>query len=106
MTAWLWLFWMSAAFVGYTYVGYPLCLWLLRSVRRSSARPLPDFTPFLSVLLTVRNEEENVGRKLQNILTLDYPADRREVWVADDGSTDRTNEIVRGFRDPRVHLVR
>src|SRR5581483_9576110 len=52
-----------------------------------------------------RNEEAHVGKKLENILTLDYPADRMEVWVASDGSTDRTNEIVRGYRDPRVRLV-
>src|SRR5262249_18017950 len=102
---WLWLFWLSAAFILYTYAGYPLCLVLMRALRRPARGAPGEETPFLSLLLTVRNEEENVGRKLDNLLALDYPADRLEIWVASDGSTDRTNEIVQSYRDPRVRLV-
>ena len=36
-----------------------------------------------------------VGARIENLLALDYPDDRLEVLVASDGSTDRTDEIVR-----------
>jgi cellulose synthase/poly-beta-1,6-N-acetylglucosamine synthase-like glycosyltransferase len=39
-------------------------------------------------------------------LALDYPADKIDIIVLSDGSTDRTDEIVRGFADPRIQLFR
>src|SRR5262245_10856691 len=103
---WSLLFWLSAVFVLYTYAGYPLCLVVLRAFRRR--RPAVSrgaVTPFLSVILTVRNEAAHVGAKLENLLALDYPADCMEVLVANDGSTDATAAIVGGFADPRVRLI-
>jgi cellulose synthase/poly-beta-1,6-N-acetylglucosamine synthase-like glycosyltransferase len=103
---WPLLFWLSAVFVLYTYVGYPLCLIVLRAIRRPRPAGLAEAaTPFLSIILTIRNEAAHIGAKLENLLTLDYPADRFEILVASDGSTDRTPAIVRGFADPRVRLV-
>src|SRR5437879_2329225 len=115
---WSLLFWLATGFILYTYLGYPLCLLALRWLRRAlpprrrgewsgsleAARGDADL-PLLSVILTVRNEEANVGAKLDNLLGLDYPAGRMEIWVASDASTDRTNEIARGYADPRVRLV-
>ena len=43
---------------------------------------------------------------MQNLLEMDWPADRAEVIVVSDGSEDRTNEIVRAATsDSRVHLL-
>lgn len=53
--------------------------------------------PFVSVIVTVRNGEDEIGGCLASLLRTDYPADRREILVADFGSTDRTAEMVRGF---------
>ena len=60
--------------------------------------------PEMTVLLTVHNEETVVLKRVQNILECDYPEDRIRVLVASDGSTDRTNEIVRNIDDSRVTL--
>ncbi|MGV3533011.1 MAG: glycosyltransferase family 2 protein, partial [Chthoniobacteraceae bacterium] len=59
--------------------------------------------PRLSVLIPARNEEANIAAALESVL---QSADvEMEVIVLDDGSTDGTAEIVRGFmRDPRVRL--
>jgi cellulose synthase/poly-beta-1,6-N-acetylglucosamine synthase-like glycosyltransferase len=87
------IFWFAASFVGYSYFGYPVWLWLRsrwspRPVRRSSA------TPSVSAVMVVRNEEAIIARKLDNLLTLDYPQDKLDVVVVSDGSSDGTAAIL------------
>ena len=48
-------------------------------------------------IICAYNEERDIRRKLEETLACDYPADRLEVIVASDGSTDRTDDIVREF---------
>ena len=73
-------------------------------VRR--ARTDLGYTPRISVLIAAYNEEEAIQRKIQQTLALEYPADKIEVLVLSDCSTDRTDEIVKAFPDSRVRLVR
>jgi glycosyltransferase involved in cell wall biosynthesis len=65
-----------------------------------------DVRPSVSFVVTVHNEERRIGAKLENTLRQDYPRDRLEVLVASDGSTDRTDEIVRSLEPAGVRLVR
>jgi cellulose synthase/poly-beta-1,6-N-acetylglucosamine synthase-like glycosyltransferase len=60
----------------------------------------------VTFLITAYNEEKNIGKKLENTLALDYPNDRLEIMVASDGSTDRTDEIVKTFAGRGVTLLR
>ena len=97
-----WVFWIAAAAIGYAYVGYPLWLWL-RS--RWSPRPVRrgGVEPAVSVLMVVRNEEAVIGRKLENLLALDYPPAKLDVVVVSDGSSDRTEASLQEFAgNPRV----
>jgi cellulose synthase/poly-beta-1,6-N-acetylglucosamine synthase-like glycosyltransferase len=96
---------VCAALIVYVYAGYPAILLLLGAFCRRR-NPEPGFVPFLSVLIAAYNEQENIGRKIEQTLALDYPAEKLEVLVLSDCSTDRTDEIVTAFRDPRVRLVR
>ena len=100
-----WIFWGAVILIGYTYAGYPLWLWL-----RCCVRPLPvqsaPVQPFVSFVMVVRNEECVLERKLENLLGVDYPATQMEIVVVSDGSTDRTEAILRKCaRNPRVHAV-
>jgi glycosyltransferase involved in cell wall biosynthesis len=47
-----------------------------------------------------------IGRRLENLLELDYPADRLELVVASDASGDGTDAVVEQFADRGVRLVR
>jgi cellulose synthase/poly-beta-1,6-N-acetylglucosamine synthase-like glycosyltransferase len=100
-----WVFWVSAAVIGYTYLGYPIwlwvrCRWLPHPVRRGPGQPL------VSTVMVVKNEEGVIARKLDNLLALDYPQEKQEVVVVSDGSNDRTVAILKEFeRDPRVQLI-
>ena len=60
---------------------------------------------FLSALVDTYNHERLVEKALCSILEQNFPPEQFEVIVVDDGSTDRTAEIVRRF-EPRVKLIR
>jgi len=89
-------FWAAAALLFYTYAGYPIWLWL-RS--RWRARPVhrAPWTPSVSIVMVVRNEEAVLEPKLRNLLGLNYPQELLGVVVVSDGSTDGTNEILGNY---------
>jgi glycosyltransferase involved in cell wall biosynthesis len=67
---------------------------------------MADEAPFVSVVIPVLNGEQTIGDCLVSVLRSDYPPHRREILVVDNGSTDRTAEIIRSFpvrylRDPK-----
>jgi biofilm PGA synthesis N-glycosyltransferase PgaC len=102
-------FWISAVFVTYTYLGYPLWL-LLRSrwrPRPVSVRPdssNPADLPLVSIVIAVHNEAESLPQKMRNLSELDYPRDRYEIIVVSDGSTDSTDRIMAAQRNERLHF--
>jgi cellulose synthase/poly-beta-1,6-N-acetylglucosamine synthase-like glycosyltransferase len=67
-----------------------------------------ELEPSVSVVVAAHDEEAVIEQRLVNLLQLDYPADRLDVVVASDASTDRTDELVEAFaaREPRVRLLR
>jgi glycosyltransferase involved in cell wall biosynthesis len=97
-------FWLCVAFVFYAYLGYPLTLYTVSRFRNRPVRRA-NITPRVSMIITVRNEEARIEHKLSQTLELDYPADRFEVIVASDCSTDRTHSIVASYRARGVKLV-
>lgn len=100
-----WVFWLAAGLIAYTYVGYA-CWLRLRMLWRSRPAQRSSDTPLVSIAMVVRNEEKILETKLQNLLGLDYPADRWQIIVVSDGSTDRTAEILRSYgHDSRMHIV-
>jgi len=99
------VFWVFAVLIAYTYVGYPLLLAVACLFKRPPRLPETTDWPRLSVLVVAFNEEQGILAKIRNLLACDYPADRIEVIVCSDGSTDRTNELVTTFGDPRVKLA-
>jgi cellulose synthase/poly-beta-1,6-N-acetylglucosamine synthase-like glycosyltransferase len=101
-----WAFWIVFGLICFPFVAYPAILYLLGVFRRESDYPQLTEFPFVSVLFAARNEEDCIAQRIENLLSLDYPADRMEILVASDASTDRTDEIVRGYEDRNVKLFR
>lgn len=60
--------------------------------------------PFVSVLIDTYNHERFIEQAIVSVLEQDFPASDREIIVVDDGSTDRTQEIVRKFK-PHIRLL-
>jgi hypothetical protein len=62
-------------------------------------------TPFVSVLIDTYNHERFIEEAIQSVLSQDFPAADREILVVDDGSTDRTPEILRKFAS-QIRILR
>lgn len=95
------LFWLSALSIAYVYVGYPMLLVVWSRVR--PARHIDDASgsaplPRVSVVIAARNEAARLPSRIDNLLALDYPADRREIIVVSDGSTDATVDVLARYR--------
>jgi glycosyltransferase involved in cell wall biosynthesis len=60
--------------------------------------------PHVSVLIDTYNHERFIERAITSVLEQDMPMDGVEILVVDDGSTDRTPDIVRRY-EPRVRLL-
>jgi cellulose synthase/poly-beta-1,6-N-acetylglucosamine synthase-like glycosyltransferase len=99
------LLWINLGALLYIYAGYPALLALL-AVFKTRARASVDYFPTISLLIAAYNEDAGIQRKIEQTLALDYPAEKVEIVVLSDCSTDRTDEIVTNFADPRVRLLR
>jgi poly-beta-1,6-N-acetyl-D-glucosamine synthase len=102
------LFWASILVVAYTFVGYPLVLWARAKLRpRRPPVCVADDSqlPPVTVVIVVYNEGARIGRKIENLLKSNYPADRLNVLIASDASDDDTAAVVRSYADRGVKLL-
>jgi poly-beta-1,6-N-acetyl-D-glucosamine synthase len=92
------LFWILFCVILYTYLGYPLLL-RIKSVFRKYPVSIDHVInyPRVSVVITARNEEENIERRIRNIIRQDYPIKKLEIIIVSDGSTDATDNIVKAI---------
>jgi len=106
------VFWISALALAHTYVIYPLAMRILARKRRlpssTAGSDGENATPPVVVFMAVYNEEAVLEETLRSIGGNDYPADKLEIVIGSDGSTDRSHEIVRDFQerhpDRAIHL--
>jgi cellulose synthase/poly-beta-1,6-N-acetylglucosamine synthase-like glycosyltransferase len=102
------VFWLGTLAIVYAQVGYPFVLRALVTGRRGreamggprAPRSLgtgtpPDAHPMVSLIVPAFDEEEVIAAKVENALRLDWPRERLQIIVADDGSTDATPERAR-----------
>lgn len=99
------IFWGSIAAIFYAYFGYPVSLALVAAVRGERKVNKRPYFPPLTLIITAFNEEKRIAEKIENTLLLEYPDEKLQVLVASDGSTDKTSEIVLGYRDKHVQLL-
>src|SRR5436309_2527921 len=116
------VFWGSVAIIAYVYVGYPLVLWLWARLSRHCRLQIADGRlnadcantanelspnlqsaicnlqyPGVSIVVAARNEGARLAARLDNLLSLDYPADKRQIVVVSDGSTDNTLDVLERY---------
>jgi cellulose synthase/poly-beta-1,6-N-acetylglucosamine synthase-like glycosyltransferase len=92
---------------GYAFLVYPGIVWLWSRFRPAyRLPPAPEDWPEISILIVAYNEERRLRRTLEHALHTDYPADRLNVLVVSDASSDGTDDLVLNYGDPRVRLLR
>lgn len=98
------VFWTSVFLIVYPYTVYPALLHVLGWLRPRPVRQESIF-PSVTVLIPAYNEADCIAKTIQNKLDQDYPKNKLEIIVVSDGSTDGTDDIVRGFAQFGVLLL-
>lgn len=78
----------------YSTILFPIFLF---TKRRKKYNIVPEYQPFVSLVISVHNEEEIIEKKIKNSMELNYPRDKFEIIVTSDGSSDRTAEICQRY---------
>jgi cellulose synthase/poly-beta-1,6-N-acetylglucosamine synthase-like glycosyltransferase len=95
------------ALLGYAYLAYPALLKLAGAFRPTAARrDAPDEWPQITITVPCYNEARSIAATIESLLALDYPADRRQILIISDASTDATDDIVRSYASRGVELLR
>ncbi len=97
------LFWYSLILISYTYIIYPILIYLLSQFYKKSTRGKYLY-PKVSVIISAYNEETNIENKIKTLLNLEYPENNIEFLIGSDGSTDKTDEIIKRY--PRIKYFR
>jgi cellulose synthase/poly-beta-1,6-N-acetylglucosamine synthase-like glycosyltransferase len=94
-------FWGAMFLLGYLYTGYPLVAWLRARVFPRPHRREP-IAPVVTIVVVAFDEAPTIATRIENLLELDYPADRLDIVIASDGSTDGTVAHARSRANARV----
>jgi len=101
---------MNPAYTVFIWVLFSVYVWVLYNVpvlavgvkhlRRTSLKKKktesnPEKLPTFSIVVPVKDEERVVGRLLKALFKLDYPPEKREIIIVEDGSIDKTPKICR-----------
>lgn len=101
-------FWILAALIFYTYLGYGIVLLVLVKIKRlfvkkTSHALTNSELPEVTLLVAAYNEEDYVTRKVTNTNSLNYPPEKlHQIWVT-DGSDDRTPDLLQSY--PNIEVL-
>jgi 1,2-diacylglycerol 3-beta-glucosyltransferase len=72
-------------------------IFLLLNLKKDKPATEPSDYPFISILVAARNEESTILSCIQSLAVLSWPADKLEILIGNDQSTDKTESIVLDF---------
>jgi len=98
------IFWFFIGLSFFIYFLYPVVIFLIAKIIGKEPKK-EDITPFVSLVISVHNEEKVIREKAINSLSLNYPKDKLEIIFALDGCIDKTQEILSSFSDSRIKIV-
>lgn len=105
------LFYFLFALVLWVYLGYPIFLFLMGvwSIKINKENNIiydvsNDQLPKVSVIISCYNEDSVIGEKIDNTLNINYPSGLLEIIIISDGSTDKTVEIAKSYKDENLRV--
>lgn len=90
----IFFFWITLCILVYTWGGYAFVLFIATLLKTESLNSQENYTPSVTILLTVHNEEELIEQRIQNIFDTNFSLKQLKILVVSDGSTDRTEDKV------------
>jgi len=112
MLTWPYIGLVCALLIVYAWSFYnlPILVAGVKSLRQSKQKPgrkpaERGALPVFSIVVPVKNEEKVVGRLLNALSELSYPAGKKEIIIVEDGSTDRSVDVCEAFaREKRLNM--
>jgi cellulose synthase/poly-beta-1,6-N-acetylglucosamine synthase-like glycosyltransferase len=95
------VFWVSLAALVWTHLAYPAAAGLLARIAPRTVHKV-EIEPTVTVIIAAYNEQAVIAPRIENLLELDYPAEKLQIVVSSDASSDRTEEIARSFPGVKV----
>ncbi|MCM5529389.1 glycosyltransferase family 2 protein [Parasegetibacter sp. NRK P23] len=96
-----WLLFLFAFIVFYSYLGYGFLITILVFLKKKIGKAGHTFSeaplPAVTLVVAAFNEEDFIGEKIENSLSLDYPEGLFKLLIITDGSSDRTPEIASSY---------
>lgn len=99
------IFWSSIALIVYSYFGYPILLFLCQVFKKKDISK-GEFYPDVDIIIPAYNEERIIGTKIRNTLSMDYPSEKRKIYIISDASSDETDSIIKSYVNDDVHFIR
>ena len=102
------LFYISIGIIAYTYIGYPFLIFLVSKMvelfRKRKVKKIDDSldSPMVTIIIAAYNELNYLEAKIKNTLSLEYPKEKKSIWVVTDGSTDGSEKLLAHY--PEVQL--
>jgi cellulose synthase/poly-beta-1,6-N-acetylglucosamine synthase-like glycosyltransferase len=99
-------FWLSVLAIFHTYILYPWVLKVLSQNKKENSIIYEpgDELPFVSIIMSVHNEEMVISDKIRSLYYTLYPLSKFEVLVGSDNSTDGTNLICKVYSENYEHF--
>jgi cellulose synthase/poly-beta-1,6-N-acetylglucosamine synthase-like glycosyltransferase len=95
------LFWIPILLLFHSYLLFPVAIHLLAKKKKNNkiVYNQTDPLPCVSIVLSVYNEENVINQRVHNIFQTIYPPDKFELLIGSDGSTDKTNDLLRKLQE-------
>ena len=93
-------------FIAVFFEVFLLVTFLSEPARERRARPRSERTPKVAVIVPCWNEENTVGGTVESLLALDYPKDKLQIILVNDGSTDNTQAVMDSYvGHPQITVI-
>lgn len=90
--------------IGYNYIFYPIILFVFSKIINRKVN-LKEIEPEITFVISAHNEEELIEGAINSILNSNYPKNKIKIIIGSDGSTDKTNEILKNIRAVQPNIL-
>lgn len=80
-------------------------IFLYGLIKATKLKKVENYSPYVSIIVAARNEENKILNCLKSLHNLNYPREKLEIIIVNDQSTDRTEEIIKDFIKDKDHFI-
>jgi len=74
---------------------YPFIIWFVSKLSSTEYLENQEYFPDISIIVSAFNEEKVIAKRIENVAKLNYNLNKIEMLIGSDGSSDKTNQIIK-----------